>query len=110
MAYIYETEFNTLDLVSRPNWFYDDGSPVTDEDLKKEGYFPVVDAYPHEIDYRIWLVEILPKEEWIKRDDAYHKMYKTQRRDLVEIDQECRFAAHDKLDRDREVVLRNGFE
>lgn len=36
-------------VVTRPEWFYDDKTPVTDETLAEAGYYPLIDECPVEI-------------------------------------------------------------
>jgi hypothetical protein len=53
--------------VARPKWCYDDGSPVTDEYLAGEGYYPVVDVQP-QVDYTAQRIERNPVSEWVKEE------------------------------------------
>jgi hypothetical protein len=53
--------------VARPKWRYDDGSPVTDEYLAGEGYYPVVDVQP-QVDYTAQRIERNPVSEWVKEE------------------------------------------
>lgn len=70
--FINDKEF---EIIVRPNWFMDDGSPVTDEILKLEGILPIIDDYPEDVDPITQIVNENAQSQWIINEDNVTKTY-----------------------------------
>lgn len=106
--YVHETEFGKLEAVRRPKWFFDDGSPVSDEFLASEGYFPAVSNFPRHLDRRVWDIICNPVEEWEKSEGYYYKTHSVSMRPIPEIKEQVASSAKLKIDEIREAKLDKG--
>lgn len=68
------TDADAFEIISRPNWFMDDGSSVTDEFLAGEGILPIEDIVP-EYDPVTQLVTLQGKEDWVVTETEVLKTY-----------------------------------
>lgn len=107
-VYVHETEFGKLEAVRRPKWFFDDGSPVSDEFLAKEGYFPAFPNFPDHLDRRIWDVFNNPVEMWEKVGNAYNKTHEVKLRPIEDIREEIIASSKHSIDEMRDAKLKYG--
>lgn len=70
--FINNTEFENI---SRPNWFMDDGTPVTDEILKQEGILPIIDDYPEDVDPIAQIVNENAQSDWVINENNVTRTY-----------------------------------
>lgn len=77
-----------IEAKSKPNWFHDDGSPVTDSFLvEQENIYPIV-YNPPTIDKTRQKLIIRPMIEWSVKDTYVEATYRVENKTLVEIQTE----------------------